>query len=48
LLHRLGLEYHKPEVIPRKLKEEKQKEFIAAYGRVGRRDWTASLSHNRA
>ena len=31
LLHRLGLEYHKPEVIPRKLNEEKQKAFIAAY-----------------
>ena len=31
LLHRLGLEYHKPEVIPRKLDEEKQKAFIAAY-----------------
>jgi len=34
LLHRLGLEYHKPEVIPRKLKEEKQKEFIAAYEKL--------------
>jgi transposase len=31
LLHRLGLEYHKPQVIPRKLNEEKQKAFIAAY-----------------
>jgi transposase len=31
LLHRLGLEYHKPEVIPRKLDEDKQKAFIAAY-----------------
>ena len=31
LLHRLDLEYHKPEVIPRKLDEEKQKAFIAAY-----------------
>ena len=28
LLHRLGLEYHKPNVIPRKLHEEKQKAFI--------------------
>src|ERR1022692_2368172 len=27
LLHRLGLEYHKPDVIPRKLDEEKQKAF---------------------
>lgn len=31
LLHRLGLEYHKPEIIPRKLDEAKQKAFIAAY-----------------
>jgi transposase len=31
LLHRLGLEYHKPDVIPRKLDEDKQKAFIAAY-----------------
>jgi transposase len=31
LLHRLGLEYHKPEVIGRKLDVEKQKAFIAAY-----------------
>jgi transposase len=31
LLNRLGLEYHKPEVIPRKLDETKQKAFIAAY-----------------
>jgi transposase len=31
LLHRLGLEYHKPEVIPRKLDEDKQKAQIAAY-----------------
>ena len=28
LLHRLGLEYHKPKVIPRKLDEDKQKAFI--------------------
>ena len=28
LLHRLGLEYHKPNVIPRKLDEEKQKAFL--------------------
>jgi transposase len=27
-LHRLGLEYHKPDVIPRKLDEDKQKAFI--------------------
>lgn len=32
LLHRLGLEYHKPEIIPRKLDEEKQKAFIALWG----------------
>jgi len=31
LLHRLGLEYHKPEVISRKLDEKAQKAFIAAY-----------------
>ncbi len=29
LLHRLGIEYHKPEVISRKLDEETQKAFIA-------------------
>ena len=34
LLHRLGLEYHKPRVIPRKLDEEKQKAFIANYEKV--------------
>ena len=31
LLHRLGLAYHKPNVIPRKLDEAKQKAFIASY-----------------
>ena len=31
LLNRLGLEYQKPEVIPRKLDEDKQRAFIAAY-----------------
>jgi len=31
LLHRLGLEYSKPETIGRKLDAEKQKAFIAAY-----------------
>ena len=31
LLHRLGLEYHKPSVIPRKLDKEKQKAFIESY-----------------
>jgi hypothetical protein len=31
LLHRLGLEYHKPEVIGRKLNAEKQQAFIAGY-----------------
>jgi transposase len=30
-LHRLGFEYHKPNVIPRKLDEDKQKAFIASY-----------------
>ena len=34
LLHRLGLEYHKPEIIPRKLDEKKQKAFIANYEKV--------------
>jgi transposase len=31
LLHRLGLEYHKPEVIPRKPNVVKQKAFIESY-----------------
>ena len=31
LLHRLGLAYHKPDVIPRKLDQDKQKAFIASY-----------------
>lgn len=31
LLHRLGLDYYKPEVIPRKLDVDKQKAFISAY-----------------
>jgi transposase len=31
LLHRLGLEYHKPELISRKLDEKTQKAFIAGY-----------------
>ena len=31
LLHRLGLEYHKPDVIPRKLNKEKQQAFIESY-----------------
>ena len=34
LLHRLGLEYHKPNVIPRKLDEAKQKAFIASYEKL--------------
>jgi transposase len=34
LLHRLGLEYHKPEVIGRKLNTEKQQAFIAAYEKL--------------
>jgi transposase len=34
LLHRLGLEYHKPTVIPRKLDEEKQKAFIESYEKL--------------
>ena len=31
LLHRLGLEYRKPEVIPRRLDEKAQEAFIASY-----------------
>jgi len=34
LLHRLGLEYHKPNVIPRKLDEAKQKAFIESYEKL--------------
>jgi len=34
LLHRLGLEYSKPETIGRKLDAEKQKAFIAAYEKL--------------
>ena len=34
LLHRLGLEYHKPQVIARKLDEEKQKTFIEGYDKL--------------
>ena len=34
LLHRLGLDYHKPNVIPRELDEEKQKAFIASYEKL--------------
>ena len=43
LLNRLGLEYHKPEVIPRKLDEDKQRAFIAAYEKL-----LNSLSENEA
>jgi len=34
LLHRLGFEYHKPEVIGRKLDAQKQKAFIEAYEKL--------------
>ncbi len=34
LLHRLGLEYHKTEIIPHKPDEEKQKAFIASYENI--------------
>ena len=34
LLHRLGLEYHKPDVIPRKLDEKKQAAFIENYEKL--------------
>ena len=33
-MHRLGLEYHKPNVIPRKLDESKQRAFIASYEKL--------------
>ena len=33
-MHRLGLEYHKPNAIPRKLDEDKQKEFIEDYDKI--------------
>ena len=34
LLHRLGLQYHKPRVIPRKLDKDKQKAFIESYSNL--------------
>jgi transposase len=34
LLHRLGLEYHKPNVIARKLDEDKQRAFIESYEKL--------------
>jgi transposase len=34
LLHRLGLEYHKPNVIARKLDKEKQQAFIEGYDKL--------------
>src|SRR4029077_14238952 len=34
LLHRLGLGYHKPGEVPRKLHEGQQKEFIQAYDKL--------------
>ena len=34
LLHRLGLEYRKPEIIPRHLDEDKQCAFIRLYGKL--------------
>jgi len=43
LMHRLGLAYHTPTVIPRKLDEEKQKAFIASY-----EDLMNSLPDNEA
>jgi transposase len=43
LLHRLGLEYHEPKVIPRKLDEKKQKAFIESYD-----DLLNSLGDNEA
>jgi transposase len=43
LLHRLGLEYHKPDSIPRKLDKEKQQAFIESYDNL-----LNSLSDNEA
>ena len=43
LLHRLGLEYHKPDIIPRKLDKEKQQAFIESYD-----DLLNSLADNEA
>jgi transposase len=43
LLHRLGLEYHKPNIIPRKLDEDKQKAFIESYDKL-----MNSLANNEA
>ena len=37
LLHRLGLEYHKPDIIPRKLDKEKQQAFIESYDNLSLR-----------
>jgi transposase len=34
LLHRLGLEYHKPDVVARKLDIAKQKDFIEGYDKL--------------
>ena len=34
LLYRLGLEYHKPEVVGRKLDAEKQQAFIGGYEKL--------------
>jgi transposase len=34
MLHRLELEYHKPDVIPSKLNKEKQENFIAEYDKL--------------
>src|SRR4051794_34748619 len=34
LLHRLGLEFHKPDIVPRKLNKEKQQAFIEDYEKL--------------
>jgi transposase len=34
LLHRLGLEYHQPKIIPRKLDEARQQAFVESYGKL--------------
>jgi transposase len=43
LLHRLALEYHKPDVMPRKLDEKKEKAFIESYDNLSN-----SLADNEA
>ncbi|MGA2794499.1 MAG: hypothetical protein ABSE69_13400 [Roseiarcus sp.] len=48
LLHRLGLDYHKPAVIPRKLNEDKQEAFVASYEKLMNSLDGAQIDHERA